>query len=406
MMAQRESPNVLLLEGIHPAAQEWLHEQGASVRTLDGAVDQDDLLEHLKNVEVLGIRSRTKITPELLDAAGNLAAIGCFCIGTNQVDLDEARKRGIVVFNAPFSNTRSVAEMTLAEIISLSRGITQRNAQMHGGQWHKSAKSSHEVRGRVLGIVGYGHIGSQLSVLAEALGMQVIYHDIVPKLPLGNARPAGSLQQLLQKSDFVSLHVPETMLTRGMIGAEQIGMIRPGGFIINNARGSLIDEAALEEALDSGHIAGAAIDVFSEEPSRNDSEFQCRFSRHDNVILTPHIGGSTEEAQENIARDVALKLDRYINDGTTTSSVNIPEVELPTRRPDQHRIMHFHRNVPGVLGRMHTLLAELDVNINAEYLQSDQFMSYVILDVEPMEGDSVRRGLQEIPETIRLRTLW
>ena len=396
---------ILLTEAIHPAAADLLAESGLTVSTRPDALVEDDL-PALEGVQVLGIRSKSRVTAALLERAPGLLAIGCFCIGTNQVDLEEACRNGVAVFNAPFSNTRSVAEMTIAEIIALHRRLFDRSMAMHAGRWDKSAAHAHEVRGRTLGIVGYGHIGSQVSILAEALGMHVVYHDVVPRLPLGNARALASLEAVLDVADVVTLHVPATRDTDGLVGRAALERMRPGALLVNNARGSVVDLPAIAEALRSGRLGGVALDVYPAEPSANEEVFRCDLAGLPNVILTPHIGGSTEEAQESIARDVGAKLVRYLANGTTTSAVNVPEVELPQLRPDQHRFLHIHRNVPGVLSKMHAIMAERDVNIHAEYLQSNAEVSYVILDVEPHHAEAVQRGLEAIPETIRLRALY
>ncbi|MCH2144575.1 MAG: phosphoglycerate dehydrogenase [Phycisphaerales bacterium] len=400
-----QSGKIILLEGIHEAADELLAGTGLEIQRIQGSPDAARLKEYASEADVLCIRSRTQIDHSVLEAANRLCAIGCFCIGTNQVDLKIAAEHGIAVFNAPFSNTRSVAELTLAELVMLLRRIPQRNADMHSGQWRKSASGSHEVRGRTLGIVGYGHIGTQLSVLAEALGMRVIYHDIIAKLPIGNANPARDLESLLSESDVVSLHVPATQATRNMIGERELGQMKQGGFLINNARGNVVDLDALAAALDSGQVGGAALDVFPEEPKSGDAKFTTPLAGRTNVLLTPHIGGNTLEAQAAIAREVGSKLNRFLLEGATGTAVNLPNVDLPSRGPGQHRILHFHRNVPGVLGRMHTALAGLNVNINAEFLQSSGDLSYVILDVDPIEIETVHEELSKIPETIRIRTI-
>ena len=395
----------LLLEGIHPDAEPILGDAGLEVVRESGAISEEALDAALEGVTVLGLRSKSRITPDLLDRHPDLLAVGCFCIGTDQLDLRDAARRGLAVFNAPFSNTRSVAELTIAEIVGLHRRLGDRSRELHDGVWRKSAAGSHEVRGRTLGIVGYGHIGSQVSVLAEAFGMRVLYHDTAPKLALGNAQPVDSLDLLLAESDVVSLHVPDQPSTRGLLGAEEIDRMRPGAMLINNARGSVVDLEALAAALRDGRIDGAAVDVYPSEPKRNDDPFGTPLAGLPNVILTPHIGGSTEEAQAAIARDAANKLVRYLAEGSTRTSVSVPEVDLPSPKPGRHRILHFHRNVPGVLGRMHTLLAEIDANIAAEYLQSDPEVSYVILDVESESVDEVAERMRSIPETIRMRTL-
>jgi D-3-phosphoglycerate dehydrogenase len=400
------APSILLLESIHPVVDEQLTSRGVMVRRHEGSLAGADLGAALADVDMLGIRSKTHVDAEVIRAAPHLIAIGCFCIGTNQVDLPEAGRHGVAVFNSPFSNTRSVAEMTIAEIIALHRRLFDKSTSMHGGRWDKSAAHAHEVRGRTLGIVGYGHIGSQVSVLAESLRMRVVYYDVVPKLPMGNARALDSLEAVLEASDIVTLHVPATPATAGMISAEQLERMPRGSCLINNARGSIVDLDALAIALREDRLIGAALDVYPTEPDRARGTFECPLSGLPNVILTPHIGGSTEEAQENIAVEVSSKLLRYLGEGSTTSAVNVPEVDLPVRRPDQHRILHFHHNVPGVLSKMHAIMAELDVNINAEYLQSNAEVSYVILDVDPRHGEVVKQRLHGIPETIRVRTLW
>ena len=395
----------LLLEGIHPDADDALTSAGLDVVHEPGAMSEEALEKALAGVTILGVRSKSRITPALLDRHPQLLAVGCFCIGTDQLDLHDAARRGLAVFNAPFSNTRSVAELTIAEIVALHRRLGDRSRELHDGIWRKSAAGAHEVRGRTLGIVGYGHIGSQVSVLAEAFGMQVMFHDTQPKLALGNARPATSLDELLAMSDVVSLHVPDEPSTRGLLGVTELARMKPGAMLINNARGAVVDLDALSEALRDGRIGGAAVDVYPSEPKRNDDPFSTPLAGLPNVILTPHIGGSTEEAQAAIARDAAGKIARYLTEGSTRTSVSVPEVDLPSPKPDRQRILHFHRNVPGVLGRMHTLLAQIDANIAAEYLQSDPEVSYVILDVESDSVEEVTERMRSIPETIRMRTV-
>ncbi len=404
----------VLAENIHPAAATLLKAEGFVVETLAGAPEGEKLARLASEAHVLCIRSKTELTRAVLDAAPRLLAVGCFCIGTNQVDLGAARGRGVPVFNSPFSNTRSVAELTIAEIVALYRRLVEKSTQMHAGVWDKSAAGAHEVRGRTLGIVGYGHIGSQVSVLAEAMGMRVLFHDIVPKLALGNARQVRSLNDLLKEADVLTLHVPATKLTRGMIGSAQIARMKPGSYLINNARGGVVDVPALAAALSSGHLAGAALDVFPDEPAAKDEPFRSELKGLANVILTPHIGGSTEEAQECIAQDVLGKLLKFINIGSTTGAVNVPEVELPEQPHEEagkkaarpHRILHFHRNVPGVLSKMHGLIAGLGANISAEYLRTSDDIGYVVLDVDPTDGEKVLERIRTIPETIRVRMLW
>ena len=402
------APVALLLESVHPAADAALVAAGFAVERVKGALAGAELRSALARATVVGIRSKTEIRADALAGAPasiQLAAIGCFCIGTNQVDLAAAESAGIPVFNSPFSNTRSVAEMTVAEVVCLFRRLFEKSAQLHAGRWDKSAASAHEVRGRTLGIVGYGHIGSQVSVLAEALGLRVIFYDIARKLPLGNAQPRPSLEALLRDADCVTLHVPETPQTVGMIGAREIEMMRPGAHLVNNARGRVVDLDALAHALRSGRIGGAALDVFPSEPAGNGDPFATPVSGCPNAILTPHIGGSTEEAQEAIALEVAEKLARHWIHGSTATSVNMPEVDLPVLREGQLRILHVHRNVPGVLGTMHGLLAQARININAEFLQSNPRTSYVILDVERFEDPALLAALMRMPETIRMRTM-
>lgn len=396
-------PVAVLVEAIHAAADAPLREAGFEVERLDRSPDAGELRAMLGRATVLGLRSKTNLRAEGLAAATNLAAVGCFCIGTDQVDLAAAARGGVPVFNSPFSNTRSVAELTIAEIIGLSRRLFDKSAQLHAGRWDKSAKQAREVRGRTLGIVGYGHIGSQLSVLAEALGMRVVFFDIARRLALGNAQALPSLEAVLEVSDVVSLHVPDSERTRGMIGAAQLARMRRGATLINNSRGKVVDLDALAASLRSGHLAGAAADVFPEEPAENGEGFRTPLAGLGNVILTPHIGGSTEEAQEAIAVDVAEKLARFWRHGTTATAVNFPQVDLPQVKEGLLRILHVHRNVPGVLGTMHTLLAKAGINIHAEFLQSDRDTSFVILDVDRFGDRALLDGLERMPETIRMR---
>jgi len=391
------------VESIHAAADAPLREAGFDIERLSGSPGPAELGALMRRATVVGLRSKTQLRAALLESVGPLAAVGCFCIGTDQVDLAAAARSGVPVFNSPFSNTRSVAELTLAEIIALSRRMLEKSMQLHAGRWDKSAKQSREVRGRTLGIVGYGHIGSQLSVLAEDLGMRVVFFDIARKLAMGNAQPLPTLEALLKASDVVSLHVPDTDRTRGMIGAPELAQMRPGAMLINNSRGRVVDLDALAASLRGGHLSGAAADVFPEEPAENGEGFRTPLAGLPNVILTPHIGGSTEEAQEAIAVDVAEKLARYWRHGTTATAVNFPQVDLPQVREGLLRILHVHRNVPGVLGTMHTLLAKSGINIHAEFLQSDQETSFVILDVDRFGDGRLLDGLRQMPETIRMR---
>lgn len=405
---------IVLAEGVHERARDMFERDGFRVEMLRHAPGADELAELIETTHVLGIRSKTQVEARHMEAAQRLLAVGCFCIGTNQVALDDAAERGVPVFNAPFSNTRSVAELTISEIVALHRRLFARSSALHAGRWDKSASGSHEVRGRVLGIVGYGHIGSQVSILGEAMGMRVIYCDIEPKLALGNAQRVDSLDELLQQADVVTLHVPATELTKKMISGERLAAMKPGSFLINNARGSVVDVPALAEAVRSGHLAGAAIDVFPIEPAAKGESFASELCGLENVILTPHIGGSTVEAQANIAEDVVVKLIRFINHGSTTGAVNVPRAELPeqarvadqaeTQRP--HRILHFHRNEPGVLSKLHHAIAELGVNITAEYLQTNARLGYVVLDVSPTDAEELLGRIRAMPETIRTRVLW
>ena len=408
----KDKINVLLLEGVHPHGVDLFKGDGFNVQTTAASPDPAALPAMLAQTHVLGLRSKTQLTAELIAAAPKLLAAGCFCIGTDQVDLAAAASRGVPVFNSPFGNTRSVAELTIAEIVALYRQLLPKSAGMHAGAWDKSAAGCHEVRGKTVGLVGYGHIGSQVSVLAEAMGMRVIYFDVVPKLPLGNARAVRSLADLLQQADVVSLHVPATDQTEGMIGERELAMMKKGSYLINNARGLVVNIPALAKALRGGHLAGAALDVFPVEPAGTNERFVSEIRGIANVILTPHVGGSTAEAQESIADDVARKLLSYVNTGSTTGAVNVPQVELPSQGGSEtgetraHRILHFHRNVPGVLSKMHTLIAHLGANISAEYLRTNADLGYVVLDVDPTDAEPILAGLRAIPETIRVRVLW
>ena len=400
---------VVLLEGVHERGAGLLRGEGFDVEALPGSLAPADLLDAARDAHLLGIRSKTQITEEVLGEASRLLAVGCFCIGTNQVALGEACERGIPVFNSPFGNTRSVAELTIAEVIALHRRLGDRSSSLHAGRWVKSASGSHEVRGRTLGIVGYGHIGTQVSVLGEALGMRVVFFDTAPKLALGNARRCESLDELLAESDVVTLHVPADESTRGMMNGARIGRMRPGSMLINNARGSVVDVEALAGALRDDPLGGAALDVFPAEPSAPEADFDSPLLGLPNVILTPHIGGSTAEAQENIAVDVAGKLLRFVNNGSTTGAVNVPEVELPGQPGDgdrPHRILHFHRNVPGVLSKVHSLVAGLGANVRGEYLRTNERVGYMVFEVDPTDGEAIADGLRDIDETIRVRVLW
>lgn len=405
----KDKISILLLEGIHDSAVELLRARGYSnIESLTKALDEAALIEKIARVHMVGIRSRTQLTEAVLNAASRLFSIGCFCIGTNQVDLSAARRLGVPVFNAPHSNTRSVAELVIAEIVMLLRGLHERSAAVHRGEWPKSAKDSYEMRGKVLGIVGYGHIGSQLSVLAEAMGMQVRFFDIVRKLAMGNARPCHTLEELLGLSDVVSLHVPDTPATRGMFGAPQLRQMKPRSYLINASRGTVVDIEALAQALRSRHLLGAAIDVFPKEPAGNDEAFESPLRGMDNVILTPHIGGSTLEAQANIGTEVADKLIEYSDNGSTLGAVNFPQVALPAREQKTGtRFLHLHRNVPGVLRQINDVFAGRNLNISAQYLQTDPEVGYVVVDVDgAIDDEQVREELRRIEGTIRVRFLY
>lgn len=397
----------LFLEGLHANATEALTRDGyTSVRNLPKSLTGDALKAALKDVHFVGIRSRTELTEEMLDAAPKLIAIGCFCIGTNQVNLAAAAKRGIPVFNAPYSNTRSVAELVLGEIIMLLRGIPEKNALVHRGGWTKSAIGSVEVRGKTLGIIGYGHIGTQIGILAEQLGMRVLFYDIEGKLPLGNARAMPSLNALLGESDVVTLHVPETAQTKNMIGRKELAAMRSGSFLINAARGSVVDIPALAAALESKHLAGAAIDVYPAEPKSNEEEFVSPLRKFDNIILTPHIGGSTVEAQANIGTEVADKLIRYSNNGSTVTAVNFPEVTLPAQGTGKSRLLHIHKNIPGVLANINERFGKHAINISGQYLQTNEYIGYCVMDVDAAASTIAIDELQNVPGTIRARLLY
>ncbi|GAA0241162.1 D-3-phosphoglycerate dehydrogenase [Methylorubrum aminovorans] len=402
----QDQVNIILAENIAPSALEVLARAGIrDVRRLPRAVGSADA-EALAGTHVLGIRSRTQVTAGLLDAAPALVAVGCFSVGTNQVDLDAARARGIPVFNAPFSNTRSVAELTIGEIVMLLRRIPSRSEAAHSGGWDKSAEHSYEVRGKTLGIVGYGNIGAQLSNLAEAMGMRVIFFDLTDRLRHGNTEPADSLDDLLAVSDVVSLHVPETPLTHGLMSAERIGKMKPGAYLINNSRGTVVDLDALADALRQGRLRGAAVDVFPVEPRSNDERFVSPLQGIPNVILTPHIGGSTEEAQDRIGSEVARKLVDYVETGSTLGAVNFPQVQIPPRLGGV-RFLHVHRNVPGVLGHINQAFARRDVNIASQYLQTEGELGYVVVeaDAAPADRAGILAELDAIEGTVRTRLI-
>jgi len=404
----RQDIKVLLLEGVSASAVENFRRAGYSHIELHAkSLPDDELKRRIGDAHIVGIRSRTQLTEGVLAEAKRLIAVGCFCIGTNQVDLVAARRLGIPVFNAPYSNTRSVAELVIAEAIMLLRGIPQKNALCHRGGWTKSASGSYETRDKVLGIVGYGHIGTQVGVLAESLGMRVIFHDIESKLSLGNARAVSSLDELLERADVVTLHVPETPATQLMIRGEHLAKMRAGAMLINASRGSVVDIDALADALRGGHLAGAAIDVFPLEPKGNDDAFVSPLVGMDNVILTPHIGGSTLEAQDNIGIEVASKLIRYSDNGSTLSAVNFPEVTLP-EHPHSQRLLHIHRNVPGMLSRVNEVFSAGNINIDAQFLQTDSEVGYVVIDVsaDSQQAQLLKEQLAAIPGTLRSRVLY
>ena len=404
MPATESLTRALLLENIHPDARARLAKDGCQVDTLPRALTEDELVSAVDGVQLLGIRSGTHVTERVLDAAPGLLAIGAFCIGVNQIDLAAAARRGVAVFNAPFSNTRSVVELALAEIIALTRRLTGKNRQMHAGEWDKSAAGSHEVRGRRLGIVGYGNIGGQLSVLAEALGMTVVFFDTADKLALGNARRCGTLQELLEISDVVTLHVDGRPGNSGLFGAAEFGAMKPGSLFLNLSRGFVVDHAALRRHIESGRLAGAAVDVFPAEPRGRGEEFVSELRGLPNVILTPHVGGSTEEAQQDIGEFVAGKLLDYLDTGATSLSVNLPGVALPVV-PGTHRLVHLHQNVPGVLAKINQLLAEHDANIEGQLLGTRDELGYVLTDIGTEYTAGMLARLQAMDVTIRLRTV-
>ncbi|WP_250657023.1 phosphoglycerate dehydrogenase [Alkalimarinus coralli] len=396
----------LLLEGLHQSAVDTLNAAGyTNIEYLTTSLSEEELIEKIKDVHFIGIRSRTQLTENVFAAAKKLIAVGCFCIGTNQVNLLAALAKGVAVFNAPYSNTRSVAELVLAQAILLLRGVPEKNAMCHRGGWLKSAKDSYEIRGKKLGIIGYGSIGTQFSVLAESLGMKVYFYDIITKLPLGNATQVGSLKELLEMSDIVSLHVPETEATKYMFGAEQFEQMKQGSILMNAARGTVVDIDALADAIKSKKLLGAAIDVFPVEPKSNAEEFVSPLRGLDNVILTPHVGGSTMEAQENIGVEVAEKLATYSDTGTTISSVNFPEVALPAH-PEKHRLLHIHENVPGVLSEINKVFSDNDINIGGQYLQTNDKVGYVVVEVDKEYSQLALEKLKAVKGTIRCRVLY
>lgn len=441
---------VLLLEGIHPIAQKKMTEEGYEVELLNTALEESVLIDKLADFQALGIRSKTQVTKKVLESCRHLHGIGTFCIGTNQVDLTTANALGIPVFNAPYSNTRSVAELVISEMIALSRQLFDRSMKAHQGHWEKSAQGSREVRGKTLGIIGYGHIGSQVSILAEALGLRVIFYDVVKKLPLGNSQSVGSLQKLLESSDFVTLHVPETSLTHNMMDAKKLNGMKKGAYLINASRGTVVDLEALKTHLESGHIAGAALDVYPIEPKKNGAKFSTSLQGVSNVILTPHIGGSTEEAQESIGVEVSESLQRFLTRGCTLGAVNFPQVDMPlytqevasqsqsdTASSDAHssdsvlrdsassdahssdfvlsdsassdtqslRLLNVHRNVPGVLSDINGIVSKLGINIQAQSLVTDSHIGYLLMDLQKSKASQLKAAIEELPVSVCTRIL-
>ena len=402
----KEKINILFLENISDVAVKQFSKAGyTNVKKISAAINEADLIKEIRNVHLLGIRSKTQVTKNVLQAADKLQAIGCFCIGVNQVNLVEATKRGVAVFNAPYSNTRSVAELVIGASIMLVRKILDKNIAAHEGKWMKDASGSHELRGKTMGIIGYGNIGSQVSVLAEALGMKVLFYDAETKLPLGNAADSKSMKELLQLSDIVTLHVPEQDSTRNLINKNNIRYFKKGAMLINYARGEVVDLNALRKALQTGDIGGAAIDVFPVEPEKNGDQFSTVLQGLPNVLLTPHIGGSTQEAQSNIGLDVSVKLFNYLEKGTSTGSHSIPALALPPQE-GAHRILHIHNNVPGVLSQINTTLSRNKINIVAQYLKTNDNIGYVVLDVDKHLSKHALELLKKVHETIKVRMLY
>lgn len=404
-MATRDTLHVLLLENIHAAATEAFEAHGCTVETLEGALDEDELLRRIGDVDILGIRSKTRVTHRVVAASERLMAVGAFCIGTNQIALDACTEQGVIAFNAPFSNTRSVVELAIGEIVMLLRRVLQIDRDMHRGIWNKTATNSYEVRGKKLGIVGYGNIGAQLSVLAEAMGMRVYYYDVVEKLALGNAVKCRSLEELLETADVVSLHVDGRPENRSIFGERELDLMKPGAVLLNLSRGFVVDMDALAERLRSGRLLGAAVDVYPEEPKSNDTPFESSLRGLENVILTSHIGGSTEEAQVNIARYVPGRIADYVNTGNTYGSVNFPIVQLP-ELTNAHRLLHIHRNVPGILAHVNEILAAHQVNIEGQYLKTNESIGYVITDINREYDAGVLRDVAAVENTIRFRVLY
>lgn len=401
----KEKIKILLLENIHESAVENFKVDGFDVEKLSGSLSEKDLLARARDIHVLGIRSKTQIPSSFFESAKKLLGVGCFCIGTNQVDLEQAKKSGVPVFNAPYSNTRSVAEMVIAEIIMLSRRLGDRNNDLHQGIWNKNSKNSFEVRGKTLGIVGYGNIGTQVGVLAESLGLKVLFFDVLTKMPIGNSRAMESLSALLSASDFVTLHVPETDSTKNLMNSETLKQMRKGAFLINASRGSVVDLKALAKEVETGHLAGCAVDVYPEEPLSNTPHFRSELQKLPNVILTPHIGGSTEEAQENIGKEVSDFLIRFINRGETTLAVNFPQADLVDRK-EAHRILNVHHNIPGVLAEINAIMSALGANIQGQQLSTDSEIGYLIMDVDKNLSDQVKDQIANLSTSIKTRILY
>lgn len=403
----KDKIKILLLEGVHQNAVDSFKAKGfTNINYQKGAFSEEELLDCIEDYHIIGIRSKTNLTKPVLEKAKKLLAVGCFCIGTNQVDLVTAAKKGIAVFNSPYSNTRSVAELIIAESVMLLRRIPARDKAAHQGLWLKDAKGSYELRGKTIGIIGYGHIGSQVSVLAEAMGLKVQYYDVEPKLPLGNANAIDSMEELMSTSDIVTLHVPETPETKNMITAKELAWMKEGSIFLNLSRGTVVDIDALAAALKENRIAGAAVDVFPKEPKIKSQPFSSALQNIDNVILTPHIGGSTQEAQENIGIDAAAKLSNYIDKGMTIGNHTIPALSLPVQSADSHRILHIHHNVPGVLSEINSKLSALNVNITGQYLKTNEQIGYVVLDVEGSATLEALEELKQVANTIRARILF
>ncbi len=402
----KEKIRILFLENISDAAVKHFSGAGYSdVKKLSRALSEEELIHEIKDVHLLGIRSKTRITPRVLEAANKLQAIGCFCIGVNQVDLKSATRHGVAVFNAPYSNTRSVAELVIGASVMLIRRIPDKSKAAHSGLWMKESKGSYELRGKTMGIIGYGNIGTQVSVLAESMGMKVIFYDIVTKLPLGNAEARKSLKELVGEADIITLHVPDTEQTRMLMNKSLIRQIKKGAILLNYARGEVVDLEALAKAIEEGNVSGAAVDVYPHEPEKNGDRFITPLQNQPNVLLTPHIGGSTEEAQENIGEDVSNKLYQYLEMGSTTGSHTIPELSLP-QHPDSHRILHIHDNVPGVLSEINTRLSDHHINILSQYLKTNDSIGYVVLDVDKKLSAQAIRLLKDVKNTIKTRLLY